>query len=210
MISAWRRIMSGTSIPTTLVSNCSGLPRLTVHNAKVCIYFSSVSGSVVVLSIRLCRFKPEWWPIFYDYEAPSRHRCFQAFILLLCWGISSTGFPSVSVSISRSQSLFTTPFMAVVRHTSAALAIRSERSAPGLICDLLFEATWLCLEPGLVAMGPEASVSRDRSFGTLCPRTFENQNCRWNVSNLSWKHIYFAMHMPSSAHSAFVTWLRGA
>ena len=28
-------------------------------------------------------------------------------ILLLCWGISSTGFPSVSVSISRSQSLFT-------------------------------------------------------------------------------------------------------
>ena len=96
------------------------------------------------------------------------------------------------------------------RHTSAALAIRSERSAPGLICDLLFEATWLCLEPWLVAMGPEASVSRDWSFGTLCPRTFELRNCRWNVSNLSWKHIYFAMHMPSSAHSAFVTWLRGA
>ena len=35
-------------------------------------------------------------------------------------------------------------------------------------------------------------------------------NCRWNVSNLCWKHIYFAMHMPSSAHSAFVTWLRSA
>ena len=131
-------------------------------------------------------------------------------ILLLCWGISSTGFPSVSVSISRSQSLFTTPFMAVVRHTSAALAIRSERSAPGLICDLLFEATWLCLEPGLVAMGPEVSVSPDRWFGTHCPRTLEFPNCRWNVSNLSWKHIYFAMHMPSSAHSAFVTWLRSA
>ena len=131
-------------------------------------------------------------------------------ISLLCWGISSTGFPSVSVSTSRSQSLFTTPYMVVVRHTSAALAILFERSAPGLTCDLLFEVTWLCLEPGPVALGPEASVSRDRSFGTHCPRTFELRNCRWNVSNLCWKHIYFAMHMPSSAHSAFVTWLRGA
>ena len=131
-------------------------------------------------------------------------------ISLLCWGISYTGFPSASVSISRSQSLFTTPFMVVVRHTSATLAIRSERSAPGLICDLLFEATWLCLEPELDALGPEASVSRDRSFGTRCPRAFELRKCRWNVSNLCWKHIYFAMHMPSSAHSAFLTWLRSA
>ena len=40
------------------------------------------------------------------------------------------------------------------------------------------------LEPGLVALGPNASVSRDRSFGTRCPRTFELRNCRWNVSNL--------------------------
>ena len=53
-------------------------------------------------------------------------------ISLLCWEIISTGFPSVSVSTSRSQSLFTTPFMVVVQHTSAALAILSERSAPGL------------------------------------------------------------------------------
>ena len=131
-------------------------------------------------------------------------------ISLLCWGISSTGFPSVSVSTSRSQSLFTTPFMVVVRHTSAALAIRSERSAPGHTSDPLFEVTWLCLESGLVASGPETSVSRDRLFGTHCPRTFELRNCRWNVSNLCWKHIYFAMRMPSSAHSALVTWLRSA
>ena len=81
-------------------------------------------------------------------------------ISLLCWGISSTGFPSVSVSTSRSQSLFTTPFTVVVRHTSAALVIWSERSEPGLTCDLLFEATWLYLEPGLVALGSEASVFR--------------------------------------------------
>ena len=53
-------------------------------------------------------------------------------ISLLCWGISSTGFPSVSVSTSRSQSLSTTPSMVEVRHTSAALAILSEKSAPGL------------------------------------------------------------------------------
>ena len=52
-----------------------------------------------------------------------------------------------------------------------------------------------------------------RSFrvsGTHCPRTFDLRNCRWSVSNLCWKHIYFAMHMPNSAHSAFVTWLRSA
>ena len=29
-----------------------------------------------------------------------------------------------------------------------------------------------CFEPGLVSLGPEASVSRDRSFGTHCPSTF--------------------------------------
>ena len=39
------------------------------------------------------------------------------------------------------QSLSTMPFMVEVRHTSAAPAILSEMSAPGLTCDLLFEAT---------------------------------------------------------------------
>ena len=130
-------------------------------------------------------------------------------ISLMCWGISSIGFPSVSVSTSRSRSSSTTPSMVEVRHTSAAPAILSGRSAPGLTCDLLFEATWLYHEPGLVASSPEASMSPDRLFGTHCPRTFDLRNCHWNVSNLRWKHIYFTKHMPSSAHSAFVTWLRG-
>ena len=39
-------------------------------------------------------------------------------------------------------------------------------------------------EPGPVASGPEASVSPVQLFGTHCLRTFELQNCRWNVSNL--------------------------
>ena len=75
------------------------------------------------------------------------------------------------------------------------------RRKAGLTRDLLFEATWLCLELGLVALGPEASVFRERSFGTHCPRTFEFRNCRWYVSNLCWKHIYlkniyFAKNIP--------------
>ena len=81
-----------------------------------------------------------------------------------------------------------------VRHTSASHAILSERSVPGLTCDLLFEATWLCLEPGLVASGLEASVSPDRFFGTHCPRTFELRNCHWSLSKLCWKHIYSAKY----------------
>ena len=64
-----------------------------------------------------------------------------------------------------------TPSMVEVRHTSAAPAILSERSAPGLICDLLCGATRLCLEPRPVASGLEVSVSPDRLFGTHCPRT---------------------------------------
>ena len=129
---------------------------------------------------------------------------------LLCWGISSIGFPSVSESTSRSRSSSTMPSTIEARYTSAATAILSGRLAPGLTCDLLFEATWLYLEPGPVALGLEASVSPARLFGTRCPKTFDLRNCRWNVSNLRWKHIHFARHMPSSAHSAFVTWLRGA
>ena len=58
------------------------------------------------------------------------------------------------------------------------------------------------------ASGLGVSVSPDRLFGTHCPRTLEFRNCCWNVSNLCWKHIYFAKHMPSSAHNAFVTWLQ--
>ena len=87
-------------------------------------------------------------------------------------------------------SLSTTPFMVEVRHTSTAPAIPSERLARGLTCDLLSKATWLCLEPGFVALGPETSLSRDRLFGTHCPRTFELRNCHWSVSNLCWKHIF--------------------
>ena len=86
----------------------------------------------------------------------------------------------------------------------------SGRLTPELICGLLYGATWLCLEPRPVASGPGVSVSPDLLFGTHCPRALEFRNCRWNVSNLCWKHIYFAKHMPSSAHSAFVTWLGGA
>ena len=129
---------------------------------------------------------------------------------LLCWGTNSTGFPFARGSNSRSQSSSATPSTVEVRLTSAAPAILSGKSAPGLICGLLCGATWLCLGPGLVASGLEVSVSPDRLFGTHCPRTLEFRNCRWNVSNLCWKHIYFAKHMPSSAHSAFVTWLGGA
>ena len=99
------------------------------------------------------------------------------------------------------------PSMVEARLPSAAPAILSGRSTPGLICGLLCGATWLCLEPKPVASGLEISVSPDRLFGTHFPRTFELWKCRWNVSNLCWKHIYFAKHMPSSAHSAFVTWL---
>ena len=54
------------------------------------------------------------------------------------------------------------------------------RSAPGLICDLLYKATWLCLEPRPVASGLEASVSPDRLFGTHCRRTFKFRNWGWN------------------------------
>ena len=57
----------------------------------------------------------------------------------------------------------------------------SGRLAPRLTCDLLFEATWLCLELGPVASVLDVSVSPDRLFGTHCPRTFEFRNCRWNV-----------------------------
>ena len=124
---------------------------------------------------------------------------------LLCWGTNSTGFPFAIGSNSRLRSSSAMPSMVEVRHTSAAPAILSGRSAPGLVCGLLGGATWLCLEPRPVASGPEASVSRDRLFGTHCLKTFEFRNCRWNVSNLCWKHIYFAKHMPNSAHSAFVT-----
>ena len=130
-------------------------------------------------------------------------------ISLLCWGINSTGFPFVSGSNSRSRSLFATPYMVEVRLTSAAPAILSGRLTPDLICGLLHGATWLCLEPGPVALGPGVSLSPDRLSGTHCPRTSEFRNCCWNVSNLCWKHICFAKHMPSSAHSAFVTWLGG-
>ena len=42
------------------------------------------------------------------------------------------------------------------------------------------------------------------------PGTFGSRYCRWSVSGLCWGHICFAKHMPSGAHSAFVTWLRGA
>ena len=89
-------------------------------------------------------------------------------ISLLCWGISSIGFPSVSISTSRSRSSSTTPSMVEVRRTSAAPVILSGRSAPGLTCDLLYEATWPCLKPRPVASGLEASVSPDRLFGTHC------------------------------------------
>ena len=71
-----------------------------------------------------------------------------------------------------------------VRHTSVTSVILSERSAPGLTCNLLFGATRHCLEPRPVASGPEASVSPDWLFGTHCPRTFESRNSHWNVSNL--------------------------
>ena len=124
------------------------------------------------------------------------HSCFE--------GPNSTGFPFASGLSSRSRSLSATPSMIEVRLTSAAPAILSGRSTPGLICGLLCGATWLCLEPKPVASGLEVSVSPDQLFGTHCPRTIE---FRWNVSNICWKHIYFAKHMPSSAHSAFVTWL---
>ena len=66
------------------------------------------------------------------------------------------------------------------------------------------------LEPGHVASGQEASVSPDRLCGTPCPKTLQIKNCHWNISRLNWKLIYFVWHMPSSAHSAYVTWLRGA
>ena len=55
----------------------------------------------------------------------------------LYWGINSTGFPFVNVSISRSQSSFTTPSMIPVQHTSAEPVFLFRRSEPGLTCDLL-------------------------------------------------------------------------
>ena len=72
--------------------------------------------------------------------------------------------------------------------------ILSGRSAPGLICGLLCGATWSCLEPKPVASGLEVSASPDRLFGTHCPMTLEFPNCRWNVSNLCWKHTYLFIY----------------
>ena len=102
-------------------------------------------------------------------------------VSLLCWGTNSTGFQFTSGSSSRSRSSSTTPSTVKVRHTSAAPAILSGKAAPGLICGLLCGATWLCLEPRLVASGLEVSVSPDRLFGTHCLRTFEFQNCQFST-----------------------------
>ena len=49
----------------------------------------------------------------------------------------------------------------------------------------------------------------DRLCGTHCLRSLANRNCRWIVSKLCWKHTCFVRHMPSSSHSAYVTWLSG-
>ena len=110
----------------------------------------------------------------------------------------------VSLSTSRSRSLSTTPSMVEVRRTSAAPAILFGRLAPWLTFFLI-----LCLEPGPVASGLEASVSPDRLFGTHCRRTFEFRNCRWNVSNLYVENTFISTSL-CSAHSAFVTYLNGA
>ena len=96
---------------------------------------------------------------------------------LLCRGMNYTGFPFVSVSISRPQSSSTTPSMVEVnisQHISAAPVFLSPRSAPGLTCDLLYEVTQLCLKPRLVSSSQEASMSLERLCGTRCLKTFRN------------------------------------
>ena len=62
--------------------------------------------------------------------------------------------------------------------------------------------------PGHVASGQEASVSPDRPCETSCPLQIWKLSLEHFKTGL--KLIYFIWHMPSSAHSAYVTRLRGA
>ena len=119
-------------------------------------------------------------------------------------------FPSASESSSKLQPLFETHSMAVARHISVDPASPSRKSWREPTFVLRHGETSPHLEPRHVASGQEASVSPDRLCGTPCPKTLQIQNCHWNISRLDWKLIYFVWHLPSRAHSAYVTGLKGA